>query len=97
MTTTIFQETLLANSAQARKRARQAEKRRQQNAAQRSTLRTFIKKVVKAIQVGDKDAAIQAFKDAVPRIDRAARKGLIHSNKAARHKSRLNAHIKDMA
>lgn len=87
----------MANSAQARKRARQAEKRRQQNAAQRSTLRTFIKKVVKAIQVGDKDAAIQAFKDAVPRIDRAARKGLIHSNKAARHKSRLNAHIKDMA
>jgi small subunit ribosomal protein S20 len=87
----------LANSAQARKRARQAEKRRQQNASQRSTLRTFVKKVVKAIQSGDKAAAEQAYKDAVPRIDGAAQKGQIHANKAARHKSRLNAHIKAMA
>lgn len=87
----------MANSAQARKRARQAEKRRQQNASQRSTLRTFVKKVVKAIRGGDKDAATQAYKEAVPRIDSAAHKGLIHSNKAARHKSRLNAHIKAMA
>ncbi|WP_043748614.1 30S ribosomal protein S20 [Imhoffiella purpurea] len=87
----------MANSAQARKRARQAEDRRQRNMAQRSTLRTFIKKVVKAIRAQDKDAAIQAFKEAVPQIDRAARKGLIHANKAARHKSRLNAHIKAMA
>lgn len=92
-----FQETPLANSAQARKRARQAENRRQQNASQRSTLRTFMKKVIKAIQAGDKEAAAQAFKDAVPRIDRAARKGLIHANKAARHKSRMNAHIKGMS
>lgn len=92
-----FQEILLANSPQARKRARQAEVRRQRNAAQRSTLRTFIKKVIKAIRSEDKEAAIQAYKDAVPRIDRAARKGLIHANKAARHKSRLNAHIKAMA
>ncbi len=92
-----FQETPLANSAQARKRARQAEDRRQQNASQRSTLRTFMKKVIKAIQAGDKEAAVQAFKDAVPRIDRAARKGLIHANKAARHKSRMNAHIKGMS
>jgi small subunit ribosomal protein S20 len=87
----------LANSPQALKRARQAEKRRQQNASQRSTLRTFVKKVVKAIQAGDKEAAMQAFQAAQPRLDRAARKGLIHSNKAARHKSRLNAHIKAMA
>jgi len=65
--------------------------------AQRSALRTFIKKVVKAIRAQDKDAAIQAFKEAVPQIDRAARKGVIHANKAARHKSRLNAHIKTMA
>jgi small subunit ribosomal protein S20 len=92
-----FQETPLANSAQARKRARQSEDRRQQNASQRSTLRTFMKKVIKAIQAGDKEAAVQAFKDAVPRIDRAARKGLIHANKAARHKSRMNAHIKGMS
>jgi len=87
----------LANSAQARKRARQAERRRQQNASQRSTLRTFVKKVVKAIRAGDKEAAAQAYKDAIPRIDSAANKGLIHANKAARHKSRLNAHIKAMA
>jgi small subunit ribosomal protein S20 len=86
----------LANSAQARKRARQAENRRQQNASQRSTLRTFVKKVVKAIQSGDKEAATQAYKEAVPRIDSAATKGMIHANKAARHKSRLNAHIKAM-
>lgn len=87
----------MANSVQARKRARQAEVHRQRNAAQRSTLRTFIKKVIKAIRLEDKEAATQAYKDAVPRIDRAARKGLIHANKAARHKSRLNAHIKAMA
>ena len=87
----------MANSAQARKRARQAEDRRQRNVAQRSALRTFIKKVVKAIRAEDKEAASKAFQEAVPRIDRAARKGLIHANKAARHKSRLNAHIKAMA
>jgi small subunit ribosomal protein S20 len=56
-----------------------------------------MKKVINAIQAGDKEAAVQAFKDAVPRIDRAARKGLIHANKAARHKSRMNAHIKGMS
>ncbi len=87
----------MANSAQARKRARQAEKRRQQNTSQRSAMRTFVKKVVKAIESGDKEAAAQAYKEAVPRIDSATGKGLIHANKAARHKSRLNAHIKAMA
>ncbi len=87
----------MANSAQARKRARQAEDRRQLNASQRSTLRTFIRKVIAAIRGGDKEAAAQAFKTAMPRIDRAANKGLIHPNKAARHKSRLNAHIKAMS
>jgi small subunit ribosomal protein S20 len=65
--------------------------------SQRSTMRTFLKKVVKAIQAGDREAAVQAYKDAVPQIDSAAGKGLIHANKAARHKSRLNAHIKAMA
>lgn len=87
----------MANSAQARKRARQAENRRQQNASQRSTLRTFIKKVLKAIDGGDRDLATQAYTSAVPQIDSAAGKGLIHANKAARHKSRLNARIKAMA
>ncbi len=84
----------MANSAQARKRARQAEQHRQRNAAQRSTLRTAIKKVLNALRSGDKAAAADAYKAAVPLIDRAAGKGLIHANKAARHKSRLNAHIK---
>lgn len=87
----------MANSAQARKRARQAEKRRQQNASFRSTMRTSMKKVVKLIKTGDKEAAAAAYKEAVPAIDSAAGKGLMHQNKAARHKSRLNAHIKAMA
>jgi small subunit ribosomal protein S20 len=86
----------MANTAQAEKRARQAEKHRQHNAAQRSMLRTYIKKVVKTIQVGKHEEAVQAYKEAVPVIDRMANKGLIHKNKAARHKSRLNAHIKAM-
>ncbi len=86
----------MANSAQARKRARQAEKHRQRNASARSRMRTYIKKVVKAIDAGDKSAAENAYKAAVPVIDKAARKGLIHMNKAARHKSRLNAHIRSM-
>lgn len=83
----------MANSAQAKKRARQAERHRQHNAGQRSMLRTCIKKVVKAIQTGDKSAAQAAYQAAVPVIDRMARKGLIHKNKAARHKQRLNQHI----
>lgn len=87
----------MANSAQARKRARQAEKHRQRNAAQKSTMRTAMKKVLKLIKDGDKAAAAQAYQAAVPVIDRAAGKGLIHANKAARHKSRLNAHIKAMS
>lgn len=86
----------MANSAQARKRIRQAEKNRQHNASIRSRLRTYIKKVVKAIDSGDKTAAEEAYKAAVPVIDRTARKGLIHQNKAARHKSRLNNHIRNM-
>jgi small subunit ribosomal protein S20 len=87
----------LANSAQARKRARQAEKRRQRNASGKSTMRTYMKNVIKAIEAGDKDGAASAFKTAVPHIDRAAGTGLIHPNKAARHKSRINARIKAMA
>lgn len=87
----------MANSAQARKRARQAEKRRRQNASMRSMFRTSIKKVVSAIEAGDKTKAEEAFKAAVPQIDIAARKGLMHRNKADRHKSRLNQHIRSMA
>ena len=84
----------MANSPQAKKRARQAEKRRQHNASLRSMVRTYIKKVVAAIQTGEKDQAQAAYTAAVPVIDRMADKGIIHKNKAARHKSRLNAQIK---
>ena len=86
----------MANSAQATKRARQAENNRQRNASQRSMMRTAIKKVVTAIEAGDADAAKEAYKGAVPLIDRMAGKGLIHANKAARHKSRLNQHIRSL-
>lgn len=84
----------MANSAQARKRARQADKRRSRNMAQRSEMRTYIKKVVKQIAAGDKEGAVAAYTAAVPVIDGAVNKGLIHKNKAARHKSRLNVQIK---
>jgi len=84
----------LANSAQARKRARQAEKHREHNASLRSKLRTNIKKVVYAIEAGEKDKASELYKQAVPVIDSMAGKGVIAANKAARHKSRLNARIK---
>ena len=86
----------MANSAQARKRARQAEKHRQHNASRRSMMRTYVKNVVKAIAAGDKEAATEAYKQAIPVIDRTANMDLIHKNKAARHKSRLNAQIKAM-
>ena len=84
----------MANSAQARKRARQAEKHRQRNAGNRSEMRTELKKVITAIDAGDKAAAESAFKAAVPMLDSLAGKGVIHKNKAARHKSRLNAKIR---
>ena len=84
----------MANSVQARKRARQAESRRQRNAGRRSEMRTEMKKVLNAIEAGDKAAAETAYKSAVPLLDNLAGKGLIHKNKAARHKSRLNAKIR---
>ena len=87
----------MANSAQAKKRARQAEKNRRHNASQRSMLRTYIKNVFKAISEGDKTTAEAAYKAAGPVIDSMAGKGLIHKNKAARHKSRMNAHVRAMA
>ena len=87
----------MANIKSAKKRAIQAEKRRKHNASRRSMMRTYIKKTLAAIAAGDKAAAQEAFQKAVPILDRLATKGLIHKNKAARHKSRLNAKIKAMA
>ena len=84
----------MANIASAKKRARQSEKRRQQNVGYRSMLRTSIKKVNAAIESKDKEAANSAFKTAIPIIDSMAGKGIIHKKKAARHKSQLNAHLR---
>lgn len=87
----------MANTPQSKKRARQNEKARKHNASLRSMTRTYLKNVVKAIETGDHEAAKKAYNDAVPVIDRMADKGMMHKNKAARHKSRLNGHIKAMA
>jgi small subunit ribosomal protein S20 len=87
----------MANSAQARKRARQAVKQRAHNVSLRSTLRTAIKRVQKAIIAGDKVAAQGVFKESVSVLDRIADKKIIHKNKASRHKSRLSAQIKALA
>ncbi|GHT95414.1 30S ribosomal protein S20 [Betaproteobacteria bacterium] len=84
----------MANSAQARKRARQAVQQRAHNASQRSSLRTAIKRVRQAIATGDKVAAQNVYSLSVSIIDRIADKKIIHKNKAARHKSRLSAQIK---
>jgi len=93
----VFKETVpLANIKSAIKRARQTVVRNARNAAQRSMLRTAVKKVVKAIDAGDVAAAEAAFAVAQPLLDRYSARGLIHKNKAARHKSRLSAHIKTL-
>jgi|TARA_B100000768_G_C11195188_1_gene339140 small subunit ribosomal protein S20 len=86
----------MANTAQTRKRARQNDSRRAHNASLRSSLRTAIKKVINAIQGGDKKKAKKAFDENTPVIDKIADKNIIHKNKAARHKSRLNSAIKSM-
>ncbi|WP_414500648.1 MULTISPECIES: 30S ribosomal protein S20 [unclassified Zymobacter] len=87
----------MANSKQARKRARQAEVRRQHNASQRSVVRTYVKRVLKAVQVGDHAAAMAEFRVAQPVLDRMADKDVIAKKKAARLKRRLNARIKNLA
>lgn len=84
----------MANSVQARKRARQANEQRAHNMSQRSSLRTAIKKVRKAIDAGDKNAAQAVFKDSQSVIDSIADKNIVHKNLAARQKSRLSAAIK---
>lgn len=84
----------MANCPSARKRARQAEKRRASNGSRRSLLRSMIKKVVRAIRQNDKDGATASYKEAVPIIDRMATKRIIHKNKAARHKTRLHLAIR---
>lgn len=86
----------MANIASARKRARQSETSRVHNVALRSRLRTYIKKTLNSIESGDVKQAEACYLQAVPFIDSAVTKGLIHKNKAARSKSRLNAKIREM-
>lgn len=87
----------MANSKQALKRSRQAEKHRVGNKWQTSRMNTSIKRVLAAIESKDSDTAKTEYRTAVSLIDRLVGKGLIHKNKAARHKSRLNKHIAEIA
>ena len=87
----------VANIKSAEKRARQTVKRRARNVAARSKLRTAIKNVVTAVNAGNKEEAAAKLKEAGPIIDSAVNKGVIHRNKASRHKSHLNARIKEMS
>ena len=86
----------MANTAQTKKRSRQSTKQRAHNASLRSSLRTAIKKIVHAIHDGNKKEAKKIFDENVSVIDRIADKKIVHKNKAARHKSRLNTAIKSM-
>lgn len=87
----------MANIASAKKRARQAEGRRQRNMGARSTMRTYIKKVREAVEAGEKDVAQAAYVKATSMVDKAAGKGLIHKNKASRIKERLNKAVAALA
>ena len=84
----------MANIKSAKKRAKQTVVRNERNVAQRSMLRTAVKKVIKALDANDAEGAKAAFQHAQPLLDRFGARGLIHKNKAARHKSRLTARIK---
>ena len=86
----------MPNITSAKKRARQSENKRQHNKHIRSGMRTTVKNVLYAIEAGDKDKAVAAFKEAVPAIDTSVSKGIMHKNKAARSKSRLNAKLQAM-
>ena len=84
----------MANSKQATKRARQAVKHNAHNSSMKTFMRTCIKNTVKLIEANDVEGARAAYAKLVPVLDSYAGKGLLHKNKAARHKSRLNAKIK---
>ncbi len=87
----------MANTASARKRIRQTEIRTARNAARKSRMRTFIKKVETAIASGNKEQAAAALRDAQPELQRASGKGVIHANTVSRKISRLSARIKAIA
>ena len=87
----------MANTKSAEKAARQAVKHRIANVANRSRLRTAIRKATEAASSGNKETAAAALREATPVIDSMVNKGLVHRNKAARHKSRLAARAKASA
>ena len=86
----------MANSPQARKRARQNEKNRKHNASLRSMSRTYVKKVESKINAGNYEEAQAAFKTAQPVLDSMVNKGIYSKNKVARLKSRMTTKIKDL-
>ncbi len=87
----------MANTASARKRIRQIERRTERNKSRVSRMRTFVKKVETAVASGNKDAAAAALREAQPEMQRAAGKGVIHKNTVARKISRLSARVKALA
>jgi small subunit ribosomal protein S20 len=87
----------MANSPQAKKRARQAERRTEVNTNRRSRIRTFLRKVEEAIAGGDKTVAAAALKEAQPEIMRGVTKGIMHKNTASRKVSRLSARVKSLS
>ncbi|HXZ50261.1 MAG TPA: 30S ribosomal protein S20 [Usitatibacter sp.] len=87
----------MANTKQATKRAKKSIRQRAANVSLRTELRSAIKKVRKALDAGDAAGALAALQAEQSTIDAVARKGIIHRNKAARHKSRLAARIKALA
>lgn len=87
----------MANSPQAKKRARQNDRRAAVNKARRSRVRTFIRKVEEAISAGDKSVAVEALRDAQPEIMRGVTKGTMHKATASRKISRLSARVKALS
>jgi small subunit ribosomal protein S20 len=87
----------MANSPQAKKRARQNERRFQVNKARRSRIRTYLRRVEEALASGDQSAAAAALKEAQPELMRGVAKGVLHKNTAARKMSRLSARVKALS
>jgi small subunit ribosomal protein S20 len=87
----------MANSAQAKKRGRQIERRTEVNKARKSRIRTFLKKVDEALETGEEKLALDALKNAQPELMRGVSKGLMHKNTAARKMSRLSSRVKSLS
>lgn len=87
----------MANTPQARKRARQNTTRRARNSAQRSSMRSAVKNFIKSLEGGDAEAARAAYRSATSAIDKAAGKDLHHRNRAARLKQRLNNRLRGLS